>query len=181
MINAHKIHGRVDGHVTSVAGRYASRREHGEPRQDTARTTRAHRAARREQGSGAAPGASRIARAARPLQGPRLHGQGRARRGRYTAPGERVGAAVPGRGSAPGSGAGGWGRGRAGHALAARHGRASAPPRGEGGSRGGRKRGRAHRGRALGGTGRARRAGATEAGSRHGRGKLRGGSAPWPR
>jgi hypothetical protein len=27
----------VDGHVTNVAGRYASRREHGEPRQGTAR------------------------------------------------------------------------------------------------------------------------------------------------
>jgi hypothetical protein len=31
----------VDGHITCMAEHYASRREHGEPRQDAARTTRA--------------------------------------------------------------------------------------------------------------------------------------------
>jgi hypothetical protein len=44
MINAHKIHRGVDGHVASMEGRYASRREHGKLRQDTGRTTRARAA-----------------------------------------------------------------------------------------------------------------------------------------
>jgi hypothetical protein len=119
-----------------VARRYASRREHGEPRQDTARTTQA-RACK--------AALTRRERVAHTL-GPRraLGGAvepGRAGRGRCAAPGEQAGAAALsgvgalGLGGVSGSGQGSA-LGRGSHAP----GRAGAPPRGEGG--GGPRRGR---------------------------------------
>jgi hypothetical protein len=112
-----------------VARRYASRREHGEPRQDTARTTQA-RACK--------AALTRRERVAHTL-GPRraLGGAvepGRAGRGRCAAPGEQAGAAALsgvgalGLGGVSGSGQGSA-LGRGSHAP----GRAGAPPRGEGG------------------------------------------------